>query len=844
MNVRIWRLCAAVSALVLSGCTGDGEPTAGASSLGGSPSSVPVSSAPVSSVAVSSSAQSSSVASSVATSVVSQAITPRSQWVLTGSPNANTALAVDDDTATRWSTREQQKPGQSFVIDLTAEATFSGIALDSQTKFPKALAIYASNNNSDWGQPIYTGAGAEGVMSLAFAPVTKRYIRIEQTGQSNIWWNIYDLNIVHDGGSSSAGNPEPAGNVDNGRSLYNSADLACAACHGADGTATLFKVIDPTSPTYSHSTAVDEMLSLKDYLTKWMPPNPAVVCDETCARDIAAYIRTFEVVAPPTSTGIAYGKRQMRLLTISEYENTIKDLIGYDIDALTSGMTSDTFVEGFANQTRTAISQGYADAFASMAKEISEYAASIDFNNMVDCSGASRDQCADRFVNQFALKAFRRPLTTAEANRYKALFQADQSESVKQGLTLAVETILGSPYTLMRSEMGKKVAANAASRPNPELDDDSYVLTPYEMATFLAYTYTGSMPDAALFNAAKNNNLATDVQIKAQVERLLQTDRARIRFGEFAAQWLRVDTVLDVVKDEALYPLFTDSIKVDMAREVREIFKHVMFDGNRSIHDLFGDFSFVNKNLADFYGLPGSHTSNFTKVSNLGNRGGVLTSGAFMAGFGDLDVASPIRRAVAIREDILCHDVPEMPNNLTDERNDTQDSLDQFLAAHGGIASNRDTVGFLTSSDACKSCHEAIINPLGFGLEDFSTVGLPMTVDKDSLAIDAAGELIGVNDINDGQTLSFTGARGLSEELKTLDTVRECYAQKAFRYVMGTGHDYFDHKNRSIRAVSATEKQGYRAVLEAMYQTMDDNNYNPRAALNAVAMSDIVKYRK
>jgi hypothetical protein len=370
------------------------------------------------------------------------------------------------------------------------------------------------------------------------------------------------------------------------------------------------------------------------------------------------------------------------------------------------------------------------------------------------------------------------------------------------------------------------------------------MLTSYELATFIAYTYTGSMPDALLFEAAANNELQTEAQIEAQIIRLLATDKARLHFAEFAAQWLATDKVVSATKSADLYPDFTPNIRDLMTQEVREIFKHVMFDGTQPVSDIYDNFTFLNSDLANFYGIAGVSSTDFEKVENLTNRGGVLTSGAFMAGFAHEEETSPIKRAVAVRERMLCQTVPPMPTDIDLEREAADGALEDFIASHGGVITNRERYGFLTQGEACKGCHEEIINPHGFGMEDFDSIGLTRTAGVNGKAIDDSGQLIGTETLDDGNTISFSGARELSDYLTTLTTTQNCFAEKGFRFAMGTGHDVFDHVAENAPDLAADEKASYQCGIDKMVDAMSNNNQNARAAFTALGASDFIRYRK
>ncbi|MEJ2427076.1 MAG: DUF1592 domain-containing protein, partial [Candidatus Thiodiazotropha sp.] len=335
--------------------------------------------------------------------------------------------------------------------------------------------------------------------------------------------------------------------------------------------------------------------------------------------------------------------------------------------------------------------------------------------------------------------------------------------------------------------------------PDDKLDADAYVLTPYQLASYLAFTFTGSTPDDILLQAAADKQLETKSQIAAQVERLLRTPRAREHFGDFAAQWLRTDRVLDIVKDSTLYPNFTNEVRQAMAQEVRELFNYVVLDEGAPFSALYdGDFTFANSALADFYGIGNVSGTEMQKVSDVTSRAGLVTSGAFLAVHAHEQDTSPIVRATYLRRRFLCQEVPIPPTGVSlnvdfdAARQEAVAEWEAYLAAHNGLATSRRKYEFQTSADICQSCHGQMLNPLGGGFEDFDAVGLPQVQDYNGLTIDSQGVMYGVNSLDDGNTITFNGAKDFAHQIANLDVTRQCFVDTVFRMAMGTGSRLLD----------------------------------------------------
>lgn len=374
-------------------------------------------------------------------------------------------------------------------------------------------------------------------------------------------------------------------------------------------------------------------------------------------------------------------------------------------------------------------------------------------------------------------------------------------------------------------------------------DLDAYALTPYEIATYLAYTYTGSTPDAALMAAAENGELNTEAQIAAQVGRLIESPRAKAHLGDFAAQWLGTDDALREAKDPAKYPELTEEVRRAMVQEVRELFAHVVLDDTQTIDQFFAaDYTFANATLASYYGLSGANGNAFSKIDGGANRGGILTTGAFMTAYGNNDETSPIRRAGAVRERLLCQDIPPPPPGVVIDR----EAAAAELASQweGGHITNRERYHELTKEGSCQACHKEIINPLGFGMEDYDTIGRHQNIDRNGLMVDASGELIGLSFVGDGARLPFYGAKELSHSLATLDSAKHCFAQNLFRFAMGTGHEVIDEDNEDLGSLTEQEHTDYSCSIDDITAAMVAADSNPKEILKQLGALKLVRYRK
>lgn len=467
-----------------------------------------------------------------------------------------------------------------------------------------------------------------------------------------------------------------------------------------------------------------------------------------------------------------------------------------------------------------------------------------------------------------AERMFRRPLTNEETSTYSDIF----SEMGDEGLQVALAAAITAPQFLYRSEIG--VPVSEARQQGIELgslssggdklsaaDSNAFVLDSYETATALAYMYTGSTPDETLMSAAANNRLNTEAQIAAQIDRLIDTPRGREHTANFGANWFLADRVFDAKREK---PEFTDNIKADMAREVRELFSEVFYNEDVPFGDLYGgDFTVLNRRLAEYYGVnSGSSGDNDWRVTSTAERGGILTSGAFMVNTGSDAYTRPILRAVKLRELMMCHVVPPPVNisgdpaeqqALADARTEKLNEITE-LSLQGELTS-REFFELQTDSPLCDSCHEKVINPL-FGMEDFDAYGLPRTTQKgvsdagkEGLPIDSSGILYGLSSIRDTDLIEFNGTKDLAKQVADLPAVRSCLAVNSFRWTTGLPLEtkaYSKDESGRIREpvlLSAEQESEYSCVKEQLVSELGVND-DPKALYRKIGTLDLVRLRR
>ena len=199
--------------------------------------------------------------------------------------------------------------------------------------------------------------------------------------------------------------------------------------------------------------------------------------------------------------------------------------------------------------------------------------------------------------------------------------------SFDAGIQFALERMLVDPDFLLRVHRDPP-SATAESRRRAR---SAYRLSDLEVASRLSFFLWSSIPDERLLDAgrARTADESADV-LEQEVRRMLADPRATDALVDnFAAQWLNLRRVEEVVVDPERYPNYDLSLLQAFQRET-ELFVGSTIREDRSVVDLLNaDYTFVNERLARHYGIPGIYGSRFRRVTlpNHDQRGGLLAEG-------------------------------------------------------------------------------------------------------------------------------------------------------------------------------------------------------------------------
>jgi hypothetical protein len=489
----------------------------------------------------------------------------------------------------------------------------------------------------------------------------------------------------------------------------------------------------------------------------------------------------------------------MRRLTHSQYNHTVRDLLGDQTNPANQFPPED-FVNGFQNQADAqSIPALLAEAYGAAAEKLARNAfRGGDPNGLIPCK---QDQkCRARFVREFGLKAFRRPLDDKEVERYTKLF-GGQNDFVA-GAQLVVEAMLQSPNFLFRAERGGEAKA-------------------YEAASRLSYFLWDTMPDAGLFRSAPAGELDTKAGVEQVTRRMLADPRARQSLDEFVTQWLRFDRVLNTVKDRASFPMFNPELAAAMTEETRLLVSDAVWNDRDFMTIFKSDYGFLNSDLANLYKFP-APPAEFQRVQFPAgtDRAGLLGQATFLALTSKPADTSPTARGLFVREQFLCQHVPDPPPGVNSNLPPVSASKPQ---------TNRERLNMHLQSGICASCHK-LIDPIGFGFEKFDAIGarrekLVLTFrggrkdrDKETakaeLPLDTSGEIAGIP--NSG----FHSPKELGRVLSESPECQQCVVKQLFRFAFG-------------RPETAAD----RPVIEAAFDKFRSSQFRFKELMVALALA-------
>lgn len=469
------------------------------------------------------------------------------------------------------------------------------------------------------------------------------------------------------------------------------------------------------------------------------------------------------------------GQQPFRRLSKREYNNAIASLFGSN-DRPADRFVADERLDPFVSNANASPS----DALVGAVQEAAEELAAKHIDSLVSqlqCgTGVEAElRCGQRFISEFGQRVYRRPLQPGELAAYQRLFvETRTADGFKLALAHVVQTLLQSPHFLYHVETYE------------DADPQTHLarLTPFSLASRLAFLITGGPPDQVLRQAAQNGQLETAHQLRLQAERLLDTVQAQATMLDFYQHWFELERLAIATVDPIKNPGFDSDMRKEMDDQATAFVSHVLSNGARLTDLLTAPFTIDAKGQQVAKG-PAKPV-------------GVLTQPALLT-------VNPrsVQRGRMVRQLMLCQTVPAPPPDV-----------EAVLPARVPGESARQQWQRHVSSPACGGCHK-LMDPIGFAFEHYDELGQWRDKDEgfdidDEAEITDAGDATGV----------YQGVAELGAGLAASQEVQRCVTQQWLRY--GLGRELADGELCAVKAAIdefSSKQLDTRALLAALVTT-------------------------
>ena len=407
-------------------------------------------------------------------------------------------------------------------------------------------------------------------------------------------------------------------------------------------------------------------------------------------------------------------------------------------------------------------------------------------------------RAARRLLVAFLPKAYRRPVEASDADRFMTLYDraAQRGDPYEECVKLALKAVLVSPQFLFRIE-------------DNEGSPGIHPLGQYEMASRLSYFLWSTMPDEELMQLAAQGRLQDPHVLAAQVERMLDDPRSRAFASAFVGQWLGTQDVGGRVVPALpeLQHFYTPEVSVDLREEPILLF-HYILSSNRSLMELLtANYTFLTERLVKYYQLEGKvnvRGNAFQRVEWPDNRrAGLLGMGSVLAMTSHYRQSSPVLRGAWVLDALLGTPVPPPPPDVP--------PLDLTVKKTGGLTMRQKLMTH-RANPACATCHK-VMDPIGFGLENFDWMGRWRDHDVNGQPVDAEGTLASGEKFNGPVELRQVLLNKKEEFLRNL-------ASKVLGYALGRGL-----------------QDGDQCVVQGLVDKLGKDDYRARTLIREIVLS-------
>jgi len=458
------------------------------------------------------------------------------------------------------------------------------------------------------------------------------------------------------------------------------------------------------------------------------------------------------------------GQFVIRRLNKVEYGNTLRDLFGVD-PRVAAILPDEVFGAGYSNSLSPLLMEQYLLVANNVLDQVfaksGQAPTAAEKRVFTAKPGAGIDEraAAERIANDLARRAYRRPVSAEELDVLLRAFDLGKQHGrdFRESVRLVVKAVLVSPQFIFITPVN-------SDQPKPGV----VALDDHQLASRLSYFLWATMPDGELLALADQGRLRDPTVLAAQTRRLLSDPRSRALFDGFGAQWLGIDKLAGKTFDPEKFPEMTPALRQSMYDEARLLFDSIVRE-DRSVRTFVdSDYTFANAKLGElFYGMKIDGEGMRRVTLTDANRGGILTMPGVLATTSFPNRTSPVNRGVWVLEHVLGEHVPPAPANVP-----ALEKQDQKQVA---TLTLRQRTELHRADPTCNNCHK-ILDPIGFGLENFDAIGRWRDRDESGGAIDASGELPGERRFSTPQELKKIIAARLDDLCNNLTGRMLAYA--------------------------------------------------------------------
>ena len=457
------------------------------------------------------------------------------------------------------------------------------------------------------------------------------------------------------------------------------------------------------------------------------------------------------------------GPRKVAAVFLKHYEGPVLDLISPHDWSLASTATSRTYGIHNVPHLRDLIITGPFEATG-----VSETPSRKAIFTCRPLSAEEARPCAEKILSRLGRLAYRRNPTERNLKALMSLYDMGAaSAGFEEGIRMGIEGMLASPNFVFRIEEPL----------DPREAEFGYRLTDTDLASRLSFFLWGTIPDHELLDAAEAGQLSDPAGFETQVRRMLADPRSEALAKRFAYQWFRLQDLEKINPNVRLYPDFYQQLKLAMVEETERFFHHLVTE-DKSVFDLFtADYTFVNDNLADHYGMDGvaGPEHRLVRYQNP-NRRGIFAHGSMLTLTSHPYRTSAVLRGKWVMEVLLGSPPPPPPPNVPDLDAGESGETVRKLTARQALEIHRD-------NPACRSCHR-MMDPIGLALEQFDVTGRVRVKDAGQ-PIDASGEFYDGTPIRDIGDLREALLKRPTPLLRT-------FTENLMAYALGRRVEYYD----------------------------------------------------